>query len=207
MAEIDAVQCEQEIAEVAWSARDRGGVGGRGGGGREPSAGVGELGVDVAGGEQAMMSNLDEALGQDVEHEASEKLVDLEGDASVAAGPEGDIAAVEGDEAMIAEADAMGVLTEIAEDLGVVAEGRLAVDDPTELLEPVAELAEALAVLERRGGSVEAELSIVVGASEGVEDLSAEQLPEGADGKEVVDGGGDPALRIGRQAAAGDDAM
>ena len=102
------------------------------------------------------MSNLDEALGQDVEHEASEKLVDLEGDASVAAGPEGDIAAVEGDEAMIAEADAMGVLTEIAEDLGVVAEGRLAVDDPTELLEPVAELAEALAVLERRGGPVEA---------------------------------------------------
>lgn len=44
-------------------------------------------------------------------------------------------------------------------------------------------------------------------ASEGIEELSAEELTEGADGKEVVDGGGDPAQRIEGQAAAGDDAM
>ncbi len=138
-----------------------------------------------------------------MEHEASEKLVDLEGDASVAAGAEGDVAAVEGDEAMIAEADAVGVLPEIAEDLGVVAQGRLAVDDPPEVLESLAEPLKALAVGEGGGGAIEAELPVVVSAAESVEDFPCEDFAEGADGKEVVDGGGDPALRVERQAAAG----
>jgi hypothetical protein len=190
VAEIDAVQGEEDIAEVARSVCDRrrGDVGGLRGG--EESPGGGELGVDVSGGEQAMMADLDEALGEDVQHEAPEKLVDVEGDARLASRAEGDVASVEGDESLIAEADTVGVLVEVGEDPRVVAEGRLAVDDPPEALELVAETAESLAVLEGRGGPVEAELSVVVGASEGIEDFSAEQLAEGAHRKEVVDRGG-----------------
>src|SRR6188472_1514186 len=74
-------------------------------------------------------------------------------------------------------------------------------------MELVEEAPEARAVGIGGRGPVEAEFSVVVGAPEGVEELSAEQLSERAHGKEVVHRGGDPALRVERQAASGDDAV
>ena len=113
--------------------------------------------MDVAGGEQAMMADLDEAFGEDVEDEASKKLVGRESDLRRTARAKGDAVLVEGDEAVIADADTMGVLAEVAKDLLLVAEGRLAVDDPPNTLKLVAESPEAVVIGEGGGGSVEAE--------------------------------------------------
>ena len=65
--------------------------------------------MDVAGGEQAVMADLDEAFGEDVEDEASKKLVGRESDLRRTARAKGDAMLVEGDEAVIADADTMGV--------------------------------------------------------------------------------------------------
>ena len=123
MAEVESGQGEQELAEVARSAVVARVVGRSGVGygvvecPREQGAGGGELCVDVAGGEQAVMADLDEAFGEDVEDEASKKLVGRESDLRRTACAKGDAVLVEGDEAVIADADTMGVLAEVAKDL------------------------------------------------------------------------------------------
>ena len=213
VAEIETGQGEQELAEVARSAGvarvfERSGT--RCGVVeclREQGAGGGELCVDVAGGEQAVMANLGEAFGEDVEDEASKKLVGRESDLRRTACAKGDAVLVEGDEAVIADADTMGVLAEVAKDLLLVAEGRLAVDDPPDTLELVAESPEAVVIGEGGGGPVEVEPPFAVSEAHCIEELSAEELPEGVDRKEVVAGGGDPALGIRGQTSSGDDAV
>lgn len=182
VAQIEAGQREQHLAEVAgrlrWGSPLRGRLGGAGRPAGEQGPRGGELGVDVAGGEQAMMADLDEALGQHVQHEPPEKLVGGERDGGRTAGAEGDAALVEGDEAMVADADPVGVLAEVAEDQRVVAERRLAVHDPAEAAELVEETPEGVAVGEGRGGPVEAELSLPMRSLQGVEELATEQLSE-----------------------------
>jgi len=163
--------------------------------------------VDVAGGEQAVMADLDEAFGEDMEDEASKKLVGRESDLVRTACAKGDAVLVEGDEAVIADADTMGVLAEVAKDLLLVAEGRLAVDDPPDTLELVTESPEAVVIGEGGGGPVEVEPPFAVSEAHCIEELSAEELPQGVDRKEVVAGGGDPALGIRGQTTAGDDAV
>jgi len=179
-AEVESGEGEEELAEVA---RGRG-VGARRAGGHVGSRRSapqqlmrdGELGVEMARGEEAVMANLDEAPGQDVEDEAAEELLRGEGDAGVAAGAEGDAAGVEGDESVVADADPVRVLAEVAEDLVLVAEGGLAVDDPSSPMQGVEEASKAARIGEGRGGSVEAEPPLAVRAAEGVEELAAEQL-------------------------------
>ena len=142
-----------------------------------------------------------------MQHEAAEKLFRRDSDLLVAAGAEGDAARVEPDEAMVRQADTVGVAAEVAKHLVTVAEGRLAVDDPALLLELVAQGLESGAVGEARDGPDELELARRVGAAQAVEELSAQQLAQGAHGKQEVRGRGDPALTIERQATTGDDAV
>jgi hypothetical protein len=203
--QIQAGEREQKIAKVAGAARR--GRPGDGGAGGEQGSGGGELGGDVARGEQAMMADLDEALGQNVQHEAAEEFVGSQGHPSVAAGTEGDGALVEGDETVIGQAHPVGVSAEIAKDLVAVAEGRFAVHHPALVAELVTEVLEAVAVGGGRGGADEPELAEGVGAAQGSEHLAAEQGAEDAHRKEKVGRGGDPALAVARQAASGDDAV
>ena len=172
-AEVDAGQCEQELAEVPGSVRGLRGSGGRGrrGVGLEESACGGELGGDVAGCEQAMMADLDEASGQDVQDEASEKLGGGERDRLASAGAEGDGLIVERDEALVGEADAMGVAAEVTKDLVAVAEGGFAVDDPALLFELVEGGVEARCVGEGSGRTDEAEQASSVGGAQAVDAL------------------------------------
>jgi hypothetical protein len=205
-AQVDAGQSEQQLAEVAW--RVLGCLGGRGGFcGGEQSVGAGKLGVDVAGGEEAVMANLDEAFGQDVQDEATEKLLGRQSDFGVAASAERDAAVIERDEAMVADADPVGILAEVAEDLLLVAEGRFAIDDPSASSEPFAQAVKGLGVSVGGGGPGEAELSPLVGELEDVEQLVAKACTEDAHGNEVVERSGDPAGAVERQAPCGNDTV
>lgn len=210
-AEIEPRQRAEDVAEVAvpdGCVRRRGGrrLVPRGSA-RQQGAGELKPRVHIAGGKEAMMAHLDEAFWQDVQDEAAKKLLGLESDLGVAACAESDAARIESDEAMIADADAMGVLTEVAKDLVLVAEGRFAVDDPSNAMEPVEETAEAVGVSEGSGGPIETELSVAVSTEESIEQLSPKERSERTDGKEVMERSGDPSLHVDGQAASGDDAV
>ena len=78
-------------------------------------------GADMAG-EQSVVADAMEALGEDVEQEAADELIDLEGDrpiahtiAAIVLMPEGDLAAVVSDEARVGEGDTVGVAPEVLE--------------------------------------------------------------------------------------------
>src|SRR5712692_365626 len=81
---------------------------GSGGGGEELTR-VGERAGDVGGCEQAEVTDLDEAGGQDVQQEAADELVGGKGGTLAVLGSEGDAAILEGNEALVGDADAVGV--------------------------------------------------------------------------------------------------
>jgi hypothetical protein len=111
----------------------------RGGGSRglsQEGAALGEVGRAAAIGEQAEVAETDEAVGDDVEEEATEELVDVEVHDldAVAVGvvppAEADATVGEGEEPVVGEGDAMGVAAEVGEHVLGTREGRLAVHDP-----------------------------------------------------------------------------
>ena len=67
----------------------------------EEAASLLEFCGDVACGHQAMVTDLDEAFWQDVQHEPAQELVWRDGDDVGATGAEGDAARVEGNEATV----------------------------------------------------------------------------------------------------------
>jgi hypothetical protein len=81
--DVDARERQEPLAKVA---RGAGSGGRRDAGLGEPLSGEHELGVDVAGGKEAEMADLGEALGQDMQEKALEELRVSQGDGGVAAG-------------------------------------------------------------------------------------------------------------------------
>jgi len=71
-----------------------------------------------------------EAVREDVEEEAAEEFVVLQGDALRAASAEGDPRVVDADEAGIGDGDAVGVASEVVEDVERGAEAALGVGVP-----------------------------------------------------------------------------
>jgi hypothetical protein len=111
------------------------------------------------------------------------------------------------DKPVIGNRHAVGVAAEISEDVFGPREGGLTVDDPglgTECLEPRGE---------RRGrgerGQTPGEMEVapVEGPPQTGEIPAAEDLRQGADGKEEVRPGGNPPGSIPDERAAGDDAV
>src|SRR5829696_2158917 len=109
---VDVREGEEQLLEGARSLRTEGLWGSDR---AEHPARGGKLGGEVTRGHQAVVADLDETLGQDMEHEAAEELVRWNGEGRRSARAERDAAFVEGDEAMIGQAHAMGVAAEIAE--------------------------------------------------------------------------------------------
>ena len=60
-----------------------------------------ELGVDVGGGDEAVVADLDEASRQDVKKESAHELDTVDGGGVAVLGTEADVASVEADEALI----------------------------------------------------------------------------------------------------------
>ena len=142
-----------------------------------------KLAVDVGGGEQAEVADLDEAAGQDVEQEAADEFVRGERDGGAVLGGEGDAAFVEAAQALVGDADAVGIAAEVLEDLLGAAEGRLAVDDPVLLVQRVLPTGEGDGVGEVGARAVEVELAALAGAGERGEELAAKERADDSDGK------------------------
>jgi hypothetical protein len=68
---------------------------------REASASDLKLGVDVGGGDEAVVADLDEARRQDVKQESAHELDTIDGGGVAVLGAEAHVASVEADEALI----------------------------------------------------------------------------------------------------------
>ena len=80
-----------------------------------------ELGIDVAGGVEAEVSDLDEATWQDVEEESANEFEGCEPAGLAVAGEEDDVVVVDVTEAMVGDGDPVSVLAEIAKErIGLV---------------------------------------------------------------------------------------
>lgn len=74
-------------------------------------------------------------------------------------------------------------------------------------MELVANAREVASIGERRGRAIESELPALVKSRESREELAAKEGGEHAHGEEEAGAGGDPSLAVGREAAAGHDAV
>ena len=121
--------------------------------------------------------------------------------------PEGDAVVVEGDEAAVGDGDAVGVAGEIGEHRLGPGEGPLGVDDPLDLAQRRQIRGEGMALGERRVIAEEVEAAGIVRGRELLQEQPAEQPREHAHGQEEARPAGDPALAVGREAAARHDAV
>jgi hypothetical protein len=96
----------------------------------------GEVLGAVAIGEEAIVSDPHEALGEHVEQKPTDKLLDREAHhlhlvaMSVVPPTEADLAVLASEEALVTDGDPMGIAPEVGEDLLRTAEGALGVDHP-----------------------------------------------------------------------------
>src|SRR3954469_19389292 len=142
--------------------------------GLQVTPGLCELRADVAARVQAVVANLDEAVGQNVEEKAPDEFRRGDGDLLAVLGAEADAALVEGNEPVVRDAHAVGVPAEILEDLLGSGERALGVDHPVLAVQRVLELVEAFGVRENRTRLLQLELAALVGIGESVEELAAE---------------------------------
>ena len=171
--------------------------GGRG----QQTARVLEARVDVDGGEEAEVADLDEALGKDMLEKAANEFDRVARRGGLAAGAKDDAIGVGADEAGVGNGDAMGVAPEVTEDLRGAAERTFDVDDPALLVEARASAG--------RGPIVGIVVQLAAGAEfgEAGQEFAAEERAEHVDGEEKVRCGRDPVRAVEREAAAGDEAV
>ena len=86
-------------------------------------------------GEEAVVADADEALGQGVKEEAAGELAEGEGEGAGPGTPvvlvaEGDVVVVDSDQPVVGDGDAMGVAGQILQDGVGAVEGWLGVNDP-----------------------------------------------------------------------------
>ena len=159
------------------------------------------------------MADADEAVGNDVEQEATEELVDGEVQdldpiaVGVVAPAKADVSVGEVDQTVVGEGDAMGVATEIGEHMLGSGKRGLAVDDPRRLAQFGKPRSEGRWLSE--GGQAVGEMSFtpIERPLQAGEIAPAEDLSQGADGKEERGPGWNPACAVRGEGAAGDDTV
>ena len=104
----------------------------------EQCPGLGEVLGACTVGKETVVTNAVEAVGQDVDEEASDELLSVERHGFVSVflfgavvfPAEGDVVFVEGDETGVGDGDAVGVSREVGEDCAGSGEGGTGIDDP-----------------------------------------------------------------------------
>ena len=122
---------------------------------------------------------------------------------------EADALAVEGGDAVVGDGHAMGVAAEVAQNMFGAAEGRLGIDVPV-LVCRASSISCSNIAGSRRGaaGPLQVEQALAIEVAESGEELLAEDAAQdGNRQQEHRMAGMDPALVIGRQSAAGNDAV
>ncbi len=136
------------------------------------------------------MADADEALGEQVKEEATQKLIAREGHqfllivVSGVTPAEGDLAVGQRDQAMVGDGDAVSVATEILQYVLGSAEGWFGVDDPIFAEEGTQPGSEELGMGERREFSGQAQLAAFKGGVQARDELATEHAPQYGDGKE-----------------------
>ena len=169
--------------------------------------------ASVALGEEAVVTDAVEAVGQDVEEKAADELVrGKPHDAAATAAAivfvgERHVIVVDGDDPRIGDCGAMGVAGEIGQHALGTAERRLGVDDEGSVAERAHTPGERGDLGERDQVAEEAEFAATESGFQAVEEQTAEGLRQSADGEQEVRSGFDPALAVEGDAAAGNEAM
>ena len=165
-------------------------------------------------GQQAVTADAHEAPGQHVEEEAALEVHRIESHDAlliavrIIAPAEADALAVEASDAVVGNRHAVGVASEITQDMLGSAEGRLGVGVPFLVAQLVDHLREVRRVTEGSGRTAQLEKAPAIELAESCKELFAEDPAQGwYRQQEHGMGGRDPALMIGRQSAAGNDAV
>lgn len=161
-------------------------------------------------GEKAVVTDADEALGEDMEKKAADELQRLEDHGgllvslSVVFPAKGDTAVVEREQPLVGDGDPVGVAGEVLEHLLGAAEGRLGVDHPVFGVEVFSPAFPAGAWSQGLELAMEGEFSLVESLLEVAEELASKEATQDADGEKEVGAGDDPASGIERQPATRD---
>ena len=157
-----------------------------------------QQGRPLAVGEEAEVTNADEAFGEQVQQEAAQELIQRQGHqfllivVSRVAPAKGNLAIGKRDESMVGDGDAVGVAAQILEHIRGASEGRLAVDHPVVSVEGSQPGSEDLGLSQGGEFAIEAELAALEGGAEGEDKLAAKHAPEHGAGKKEARAAGDP---------------
>jgi len=156
----------------------------------------------MAVGEQAVVADPYEAVGQDVKEKPAEKLVGREGHLALAVAVsivlpgEGHLLALDPHQALVGDRHAVGVARQVREHLLGTAEGRLAVDHPLLVIKRAEGRQVGGGQIARRDGGLERR-----------QQLATEQLGEDLHREEKIRSAPDPPVAIDGEPAAWHDAV
>lgn len=181
---------------------------------RQQGARLGDALMAVAIGQHAVVADLHEAFGQDVQSQPADELGRsdghflLPGSVSVVLVGErhGFVRLIDGADALIGDSDPMGVAGKIGQNLFRPGEGALGIDDPFFLSGCPHQSFKASGSAERLELAVKRETSIAVKLSQSCAKLAAEYTGQRSDGKKPVRRRTRPRA-VRPQPTAGDDAM
>ena len=148
----------------------------------------------IAAGEQAVVADAVETLGEDVAEEAADELADVERHGRVAAGSldpivldlESDTSPVERDQAAVRDGDTVGIARQIGEHRLGAGERAFGIDEPAGLSERGEERGECFGSGEMRMGAKELQLARRMCRRQLAEHQPAEQLRENPHGQAEV---------------------
>jgi len=156
-------------------------------------------------GEQSVVSDAVEAFGQDVDQEAADELIDIEGHGLMANGvaaivlvPEGDKMAVIGDESGVGEGDAVGIAAEVLEHGFGSGERWFDMDVPVEVTQGSQVGCKGFVIGEFPMVTEEVQTMLVVGLVQLLEQQVPKAPREHLVRQQVSGTAGDPAFAIGR---------
>src|SRR5260370_19229641 len=161
-------------------------------------------------GEEAEVANANQALGQNVEEEASKELVGGNGHGlllaavSIVSPAEADAIVLEGHETMVGDGDAVGIAGQVVENMFGATEGWLGVDHPVLLAEFGEEVAECAGRGKLPKRALELEPVVFEQFTKPRPELAAEAAAKCLDGQEEPWRRIYPSGTIGGQAAGGD---
>src|SRR5919106_494220 len=179
----------------------------------EQLPGAGDVRLARGAGEESVVTDAVEALGQDVEQEAPDELAGYEGHGAVSLLPvatvvlvsERHAVLVEGDQPAVRDGDAVGVAGEIGEHRLRSGEGRLGVDEPVRLPERRELRGEGLWIAQAGEFAEERQPAVRVGGFELLQHQPAKELREHAHRQKEARLARDPFRTIERESAARHD--
>ena len=163
--------------------------------------------------EKAVVTDADEALGQDVHQESPQELGGSQSHhppptiVSVVFPEERDVPVAQGDEAVVGYRYPVRVIRQVAQHVFGAAEGALGIDNPVLFVEDREPLTELGALGQLGSAVVELEQALVVGSPQASEELPSEETAEDLHGRQEAVSAVLPVRPVSRDAAAGDDTV